>query len=242
MKKITLILLSLFFVIGSVIAQKTNDGGSTGGNNKGNTPKDNANNTDGDKSTNDNVLLKITKVLFGAYQGHLLASSSKKPWITSFELMAHGGVVGNYMNAIPRAKLNYGALSADVRYDYLKSNSGATAQNIDALAEFNIIAGNFKMALGQGIMYSMDAERSYHESLVGIDFGIMNRQVVISPEFRYAYDWTNKLTMNSEFTLRGGFRVLNMAKLVVYINAAGGYRYVGTNNVVLNGGLNIIFQ
>lgn len=240
MKKITTILLSLFFVAGSVSAQKTNDGGSTGGNNKGDKPKDN---TDGDGGTSDNVLLKITKVLFGAYQGHLLASSSKKPWITSFELMAHGGVVGNSMNAIPRAKLNYGALSADVRYDYLTNDADATAQNIDALAEFNIIAGDFKMALGQGIMYSMDAERAYHESFVGIDLGIMNRQIVISPEFRFAYDWTNKLTMNSEFTLKGGFRILNMSKLTIYINAAGGYRHFEeTDNIVFNGGLNFIFQ
>jgi len=238
MKTITTILLSFFFMVGSVFAQKTNDGGSTGGNNKGDTPKDN---TDGKGGNNSNVLYKITKVLFGAYQGHLLASSSKKPWITSFELMANGGVVGNSINAIPRIKLNYGALSGDVRYDYL-SNTGGISQNVDILAEFNIIAGSFKMALGQGVMYNMDVKKSYHESFVGIDIGIMNRQIMISPEFRYAYDWSNKLTMNSEFTLKGSFRILNMSKLAVYLNAAGGYRYTGTDNIVLNGGLNIIFQ
>jgi hypothetical protein len=235
MKTITTILLSFLFMTGSIFAQKTNDGGSTGGNNKGNTPKDN---TDKKGGSNDNALYKITKVLFGAYQGHLLASSNKKPWIKSFELMAHGGLVGNSINAIPRVKLNYGALSGDVRYDYLGNNVWVS-QNIDILAEFNIIVGNFKMTLAQGIMYDMSIEKSYHESFVGIDLGIMNRQIIISPEFRFAYDWENRRTINSEFTLKGGYRILNMSKLAVYLNAAGGYR---NNNIVLNGGLNLIFQ
>ncbi len=240
MKKITILLLSLLFVAGSVFAQKTNDGGSTGGNNDGTTPKENTDGGSGD--TGDNVLLKITKVLFGAYQANLMANSNKKPWITSFELMAHGGMLGSSINAVPRAKLNYGALSADVRYDYI-SNDANISQNVDILAEFNIIAGNFKMALGQGVMYSIEEEKSFHESFVGIDFGIMNRQIIISPEFRYAYDWGNKVAMNSEFTLKGGFRVLNLSKLAIYLNASTGLRSMpGSRNVILNGGLNFIFQ
>jgi len=240
MKKITIILFSFILIVGSVFAQKTNDGGSTGGNNDGTTPKENTD--DGGTKTGDNTLLKITKVLFGAYQGNLLAKSNKNPWITSFELMAHGGILGSEINAVPRARLNYGALSADARYDYI-SNDGGVSQNVDALVEFNIIGGSFKMALGQGIMYSLDFQKAYHESFIGVDFGIMKRQVIISPEFRYVYDWENKLAMNSEFTLKGGFRVLNLSKLAIYLNATTGLRKMpGSSRVILNGGLNFIFQ
>ena len=245
MKKFTILLLSLFFIAGSVFAQKTNDGGSTGGNNKGNKPKDNTDGGGGSKGGDNtcmNTALSVTGVLFGAYQNNLLGSTNKRPWVSSFELMAHGGVLGSALNAVPRVRLNYGALSGDVRYDYIKSNANVETQNVDILAEFNIIAGDFKMALGQGVMYNVDIKQSFHESFVGIDMGVMNRQVVVSPEFRFVYDWNNKVTVSSEFTLKGGFRILNMQKLAIYINAAGGYRYFGTNNVVLNGGLDFIFQ
>lgn len=239
MKKFTTFFIAILFITGSVFAQKTNDGGGSKVNNGDTKPKDNTNG--GDKS-GDNTLLKITKVLFGAYQANLMAASYKKPWITSFELMAHGGIYGSSINAVPRARLNYGALSADVRYDYI-SNDAEVSQNVDVLAEFNIIAGNFKMALGQGLMYSVDVEKSFHESFVGIDFGIMNRQIIISPEFRYVYDWNNKIAINSEFALKGGYRVLNLPKMTIYFNASAGYRsFLGSGNTILNGGLNFIFQ
>jgi len=245
MKKFTTILLSLFFIVGSISAQKTNDGGSTGGNNKGNKPKDTTDGgggSGGDDNACMNTALSITGVLFGAYQNNLLGSTNKRPWVSSFELMAHGGVFGSSLNALPRVRLNYGALSGDVRYDYIKNTADVVTQNVDILAEFNIIAGDFKLALGQGVMYNMDIKQSFHESFVGIDMGMMNRQIIISPEFRFVYDWNNKETVSSEFTLKGGFRILNLPKLAVYINAAGGYRYFETSNIVLNGGLNFIFQ
>lgn len=245
MKKLTTIFFSLIFITASVFAQKTNDGGSTGGNNKGNTPKDKTDGgggSGGDDNVCMNTALSVTGALFGAYQNNLLGSTNKRPWVSSFELMAHGGVLGTSLNAVPRGRLNYGALSADIRYDYIKNDVDVVTQHIDILAEFNIIAGNFKMALGQGVMYDLDVKQSYHESFLGVDVGVMNRQIIVSPEFRFVYDWNNKQTISSEFALKGGYRVLNMQKLAIYINAAGGYRYFhGTDNVVLNGGLNFVF-
>ncbi len=243
MKKITIILFTILFVTGSIFAQKGNDRkGNKNSNNKGDKPKDNTNGG-GSDNTCMNTALSITGSILGSYQKNLLSSTRKRPWISSVEIMAHGGMMGSYLNALPRVRLNYGAISADIRYDYLKETLAET-NNIDALLDFNIIVGDFKMTLGQGVMYNVDTKLSFHESFIGMDVGVMRRQIIVSPEFRFVYDWTNKAIISSEVTLKGGFRVLKLSRLDIYVNAAAGYRdfLLFGGNVVVNGWLNFIIH
>ncbi len=238
-KKTITILFALFFSMSAVFAQKTNDNGSTGGNNNNNNPPHNDNN-----NTSDGVLLQLTKVIFGVYQAALINKRGNDPSVFGLETGVTGGLLtstsGSFMAVDPRLKINRGALSFDARYDYLKGDY--TSQNIDALVEFNIIVKGFKMAIGQGIMYNFENSAIYHESLLGIDLGLNNKQIIVSPEFRLAYDWSVHKPVNSELNLKGAYRVLNINKLSVYLNAGAGLRYmpdVSYGNIF--GGLNLVF-
>jgi len=243
MKKTIIFILVLFLSLNSVFSQKTNDDGSTGGNNKNNNPPQN-NNDNNNNNTSDGLLLQLTKVIFGAYQTALINKRGNDPSIFGIEAGVTGGFLtstsGNLITVNPRLKLNRGALSFDARYDYLKGDY--TSQNIDALAEFNIIVKGFKMVIGQGIMYHLESSSIYHESLLGIDLGINNNQIIVSPEFRLAYDWSVHKPVNSEFNLKGGYRLLNLSKASLYLNAGAGLRYmpeVTYGNFF--GGINMVF-
>ena len=241
MKKTFAILFLLIFSLSGIFAQKTNDNGSTGGNNnQNNPPEKNDNNT----NTSDGLLMQLTKVLFGAYQAVLVSKRGNDPSVFGIEAGATGGMMtgtsGSFLLADPRLKLNRGALSFDARYDYLKGDY--TSQNIDALAEFNIIVKSFKLAVGQGIMYNVENSSMYHESLLEIDLGILNNQIIVSPEYRLAYDWSVQKTVNFEFNLKGGYRILKLNKFSLYFNAGAGYRYLSDStygNVF--GGINMFF-
>ncbi len=191
MMKLASLLLSVLFMTGSIFAQKTNDGGGTEGNNDGTTPKDETeDNTTPDTGDNTcmTTALGITGILFGAYQSNLISSSNSNPSVTSFEIMLHGGIANSetesFIIALPRVRLNYGALSGDFRYSYYTTETGSV-NFLDALADFNIIAGKgFKMSIGQGVMYTLDdTNTTYHESYIGMDIGLMDRSILISPEF-----------------------------------------------------------
>ncbi len=241
MKKISVIFFVLLFVFSNAFGQKTNDNGSTGGNNNNNSPQNNDKNNN---NTSDGLLLQLTKVVFGAYQTTLVNKRGNDPSIFGIEAGVTGGLLtntsGNFIALDPRLKLNRGALSFDARYDYLKGDD--MSQNLDALAEFNIIVKGFKMAIGQGIMYNFESSIIYHESLLGIDWSINNKQIIISPEFRLAYDWSVHKPVNSELNLKGGYRLLNLNKASLYLNVGAGLRYmpeVTYGNVF--GGINLVF-
>ena len=189
MKKAFTIFISLIFITGIILGQKTNDGGKTGGNDNNNPD------TNGEpcESSCMNTVMDISGTILGSYHKNLL--NSNDPTVTSFEIMLHGGVgltddATSFYCALPRVKLNYGALSADFRYNYsvFEANSSSF---LDALIEFNIIAGNnFKMSIGQGVMFPIVENETniFHESFIGMDISIMNKMIIVSPEFRLAYD------------------------------------------------------
>ncbi|RLD48235.1 MAG: hypothetical protein DRI94_12835 [Bacteroidetes bacterium] len=242
MKKTVIILFASVFYLSSVFAQKTNDNGGTGDSKNNNKPPQN--NDNNNNNTSDGLLLQLTKVIFGAYQTTLINKRGNDPSIFGIEAGVTGGFLtsasGSLIAVNPRIKLNRGALSFDARYDYLKGDS--TSQNIDALAEFNIIIKGFKMVIGQGIMYNLENSSMYHESLLGIDLGINNKQIIVSPEFRLAYDWSVHKPVNSEFNLKGGYRLLKLSKASLYLNVGAGLRYmpeVTYGNVF--GGINMVF-
>ena len=244
MKKTFTILFLIIFSFSGIFAQKTNDNGSTGGNNThNNPPKNDNNNTDG--NTQDGLLLQLTKAIFGIYQQSLISKRGNDPAVFGLEIGATGGILtgsNSFIEADPRIRYNKGAISFDGRYDYLKGDY--TSQNLDALIEFNIIAGKgFKMAIGQGIMYQIESSSMYHESYLGLDLGMNSKQIIISPEFRLGYDWAAYKPVNTEVGLKGAYRILNAGNLSVYLNAGAGYRYLGTNTSYANvfGGLNLLF-
>ena len=237
MKKISIILFSIVFLSGSILGQKTNDGGG----------KDDNNKPAGD-NTCMNTIMEITGALFGSYQSNLISSSNKNPSVTSFEIMLHGGIaVGNNetnMAAFPRIRLNYGAISGDFRYTYMEAGALNT---LDAILDFNIIAGKgFKMSIGQGIMYAINEteNKTYHESFIGMDLGLLDRMIIISPEYRLAYDYTISKPVNSELSLKGGYRLIDMSSFALYVNIAGGYQYMnhGIINKLIYGGIDIFIQ
>ncbi|MCF6366575.1 MAG: hypothetical protein L3J35_10280 [Bacteroidales bacterium] len=251
MKKLSSLILILLFITGNLFAQKTNDGGSSGGNNDGNTPKNTDKNTNPDTGDNTcmNTALSITGILFGAYQSNLISSSKTNPSVTSFEILLHGGTAtsttDSYITVLPRVRLNYGALSGDVRYSYYTNENGSTSF-LDALADFNIIAGKgFKMSIGQGIMYILDdTNQTYHESYIGMDLGFKDRKILISPEFRLAYDWSIKKPANSELSVRGGYKILSKSKFAAYANIGAAYQYMydSDSKTIMFGGLDIFIQ
>jgi hypothetical protein len=244
MKKTATLFVALFFVFANIFAQKTNDNGSTGGNAKDNNKPQNNENTNGDTSS-DGLLIQITKIVFGAYQNALISKKGNDKSVFGMEAgMAVGylgGTSGNFITLDPRIKYNKGALSFDVRYDYLKGDY--TSQNADILAEFNIIVGKvLKAAIGQGIMYNIDNNLIYHESLLGIDLGLNNKQIIISPEFRMAYDWSVHRSVNTEINLKGAYRILKLNAASLYLFAGGGYRGMsGFTYGNVFGGLNLLF-
>ncbi len=241
MKKFIVILFVILFAFFDAFSQKGNDHGGTGGNNN-TKPKNTDNNNSG---TSDGLLLQITKIIFGAYQQVLISKKGSDPAVFGLEAGAEGGLLnGNYESLIsvdPRIRYNKGALSFDVRYDYLTGNSAK--QNLDVLAEFNVIVKDFKLAIGQGIMYDIDNENMYHESYLGIDLGFDSKQILISPEFRLAYDWSVHKPANTEISLKGGYRILNLPFAAVYLNVGAGYRYMGENMnySMVFGGFNFMF-
>ncbi len=245
MKKTLSILIAIMFVSVGLFAQKVNDNGSTGGNND-NTKPQNTDNNNTDGATSDGLLLQFTKIVFGAYQQVLISKRGSDPTVFGLEAGIEGGFLSgsnnSYIAVDPRIRYNKGALSFDVRYDYLSGD--ASFQNLDALAEFNIIVGNgFKAAIGQGIMYDIDNNLTYHESYLGLDFGLKDKQILVSPEFRLVYDWSVKKPVNTEIRLKGSYRLLNLSAAVVYVNAGAGYRYIANDETfgTVFGGLNLIF-
>ncbi len=249
MKKAIAILFSMLFIVSSISGQKGKDDGGSDEKTENNEPNNNPDENQGDNECM-NTALDITALLFGAYQTKLINSSSN-PSATSFEIMLHGGVAYNgnemFISAFPRVRLNYGALSGDFRYTYMDQGILEPLSTFDAILDFNIIVGkSFKMSIGQGIMYSISETESniYHESFLGMDIGIMDRMILISPEFRLAYDWNTKTTVNSELTLRGGYRVFNISSFSIYANIAGAYQYLGpnTSNTLIYGGFDIFIQ
>ncbi len=241
MKKFATLFIVSIFMCTSVFAQKTNDKGSTGGNNKHQKPQ---NNKKKNNNKSDGLLIEFTKIVFGAYQNTLISKRGNDKSVFGIEAGASAGYLAgsnnNFFNVDPRLKLNRGALSIDARYDFLKSDT-TQQQNIDALVELNLIIDDFKMALGQGIMYNIENSSVYHESLVGIELGLNNRQILVSPELRLAYDWAIKKPVNLEVNLKGAFRLVNYSGTAVYIFAGGGYRYMLNDYANFFGGLNIIF-
>lgn len=241
MKKISVFLFTIFFTLTGVFAQKTNDNGSTGGNNDNTKPQNNDNNNN---NNTDGLLVQLTKVVFGAYQTVLVNKRGNDTSVFGIEAGITGGLLtsssGSFIAVDPRFTLNKGALSFDARYDYLKGDY--FSQKIDALAEFNIIVKEFKMSIGQGIMYDIDNSLIYHESLLGIDLGINNRQIILSPEFRLAYDWTVHKPVSSEFNLKGSFRLLNFNKTSLYFDAGAGIRYIPKETYAnIFGGVFLVF-
>ena len=243
MKKTIVILLSILFISGNIIGQKTNDNDNTGGN----SDNDNAND-ESCGSTCANTALQIFGSVLGAYHKDLLNSSESS--VTSFEIMLHGGAGSGagetYITALPRIRLNYGAISGDFRYSYSAYENSST-DFLDAIAEFNIIAGgSFKMSIGQGIMYSFEENENniYHESFIGMDIGLTDRIILISPEFRLAYDWNISKPVNSEVSLRGGYRIFCNSSFAIYANLAAGYQYMWpeTRNTMLYGGFDIFIH
>jgi len=252
MKKIVLTLLSIVFVLSSVIAQKTNDGG-------GNNPSNNNNNDGGNDNSGDNTcmssVLDIGAVLAGAYHKNLLSSKKKNPSVVSLEVAAIGGlaanmdglVSSNYYNVLPKVKVNYGAYSAEIRYNSMMwvDDPSINSKAIDGLVEFNIIPHkSFKLAIGQGVFYDFDREAVYHESLLSSDIAVAGRSIIVSPEGRFVYDWANSETVYYEVSLTGGYRLLKTGPFNIMANAGIAYRNVA-NTIdygIVFGGFTFIIQ
>ncbi len=250
MKKLILLILSVFLMIGISLAQKTNDGSGSG---SGGSKKDGGGG-EGDNSCNSSILDLATSFL-GSYQTNLLGKSTKNPSITSFELFAHGGLSKelndsvNYYIAIPRVRINYGALSGDIRFDYLKATNEIETEtkNIDALAALNIIPSlSSKITIGMGIRYNLDLDTAniFQESLLGFEIGINNKQIKILSEIRYVYDWANKKEMMIEGSVNGAFRLLVVGNFLVYANAGIAYKKLNADidYGLIYAGLNFIIQ
>lgn len=247
MKKILILFLSVLFVFNYVAAQKTND---NGGNSGSNTNNDNNNNNNNSDNSCVSSILNTADVLIGQYQSSLLKSKKKNPSVTSFEIDALGGLASrsgvNFYNILPRLKGNYGAFSGDLRLNHMVYADDPTIKTtgIDGLVEFNIIVGSgFKMAIGQGIYYDFDTEAAFHESLLGVEFGMNERQIIVSPEGRLAYDWSNSLTVFYEVDLTGGYRFVKAGSMNLYVNAGAGYRNFSVSSyMLLYGGISIVIQ
>ncbi len=253
MKKIALTLLSIVFVLSSVLAQKTNDGGGNNPSNNNNN-NDNNNNNSGDNTCMSSVL-DLGAVLAGAYHKNLLSSKKKNPSVISLEVAAIGGlaanmnglVSSNYYNILPKVKVNYGAYSAEIRYNSMMwvDDPSISSKAIDGLVEFNIIPHkSFKLAIGQGVFYNFDSETAYHESLLSADIAVAGRSIIVSPEGRFIYDWANSETVYYEVSLTGGYRLVKAGPLNIMANAGVAYRNV-TRTIdygIVFGGLTFIIQ
>lgn len=252
MKKLLFLTLSMFFVLGIAFSQKTNDGGGKGSG-------DNKNDEGGGGGTNScsNPILDLATSFLGSYQTNLLgAGQTTNPSVTSFEVIAQGGFLTefgdslNYYTILPRLKINYGALSGDVRFDYTKGTdeiNDTDTRNIDALAEFNFIPNNnLKITIGQGVRYELSNEsgNTFHESLLGVEIGLNNKQIRISPEIRYVYDWKNKQELMLEGSLNGAFRLFGAGNFFVFGNAGLAYKKLGgeTNYGLVYVGLSFMMQ
>ncbi len=256
MKKSTLILMSFLLVSFSSFAQKTNDDDSKGSNYDENKNKPDNKTDDGNTLPADNPCLntvaEITGILFGSYQSKLISNTYNNPSVNSFEIMLHGGVVTDgdesFLTAMPRIRLNSGALSGDIRYTFIDYGKLFIPGSIlDVVADFNIVAGeSFKMSLGQGFMYNLKQTENniFHESFIGMDIAIMEAMILISPEFRLAYDWNISKPVNTELTLRGGYKLIHVSSFSIYANLAGAYQYMnpGLNRTIIYGGLDFYIR
>jgi hypothetical protein len=236
-------------IVSITFAQKTKDDGS-----KGSNYDDKGKPVDITPPSKDNPCLNtiasITGILFGSYQSKLVSSVNSNPSVNSFEIMLHGGMASGggdaFLTAIPRVRINSGALSGDIRYTYTayEVDPGSV---LDVVADFNIVAGQaFKLSLGQGLMYNLKLSENaiFHESFIGMDIGIMESKILISPEFRMAYDWSISRPVNTELTLRGGYRILQISSFSIYANVAGAYQYMnpGINRTLIYGGLDFYIR
>lgn len=254
MKKILFTFLSLLLVAGMAFSQKTNDGGGKNTNNNDNNNNDKNNNDNTNNSCNNSVAGLGTKV-FGAYQTAVLKKKDLNPTIMSVEVMPHvgfstflnEGFVNTY-NIVPRVKINFGALSGDVRLDYALSSEDTKvvmSQNVDALVQFNIIpVANLKIAIGQGVLYYLEGGNYYHQSYLGADIGLAGQRILVTPEIRYTHDWANKSMVYTEGALRAGYRLFTIKSYPLYLNAGIAYRAFngGVSSMMTFGGFNFIFN
>jgi hypothetical protein len=246
MKKTFFIFMSLLLFSAISFSQKTRDDG----NNNNNNNTDDGNVPDGENPCL-NSIAEITGILFGSYQSNLISGTRSNPSVNSFEIMLHGGVSagesGSNLIAMPRVRINSGALSGDLRYTYTDNGEFEAGSVLDVVADFNIVAGDgFKLSLGQGLMYNLNltSNNIFHESFVGMDLGIMESKILISPEFRMAYDWNISKPVNTEITLRGGYKLLDISSFSIYANVAGAYQYMnpGINRTLIYGGLDFFIR
>ena len=236
MRKILLLTLSILLVTGMTFAQKGNDGGGSKKNNNNNDKKDN--NGGGGSCGN----LGSSTAMFGSYQKNMLAKSSSSPTIMSIEAMALGGYgmistsAGSFSvyNLMPRVKLNFGALSGDIRYNFLILTDASHAnvgQTADALLEFNIApVRGIKIFIGAGLMYNLSATENnmYYEGLIGADIAVSGKKFFVTPEIRYIYDPYNKTTLNFEGGAKATYKLFNISNIQLYANAGFNYqKYTG---------------
>lgn len=237
MRKILFITLSLLLVAGITFAQKGNDGGGKKTNN------DKKNNNDGGGSSCGN--LGSTTALFGSYQKNMMSKSSSTPNIMSIEAMLLGGYgmisndygSTNVYNLMPRAKINFGILSGDVRFNYwmLTDTSLANvAQNVDALIEFNLapIRG-MKIFIGLGVMYDMlqTENNMYYEALLGADISLMGTKFYVTPELRYVHDFANSSMIYFEGGAKASYRLLSVKPIQLYANLGLNYQAYSESGV-----------
>ena len=184
-----------------------------------------------------------------------LLKNSEDPTIISLELMPQFGYgvhfsdnqqdLYKYYDILPRIRGNYGAFSSELRFDYLLEINDSVAFNNFSVLNwqfmFNIIPSEaLRISLGQGVLYEFENRKSYHESFLGVDIGINEKQFLISPEARLAYDYEGQRIAYFETGLRWNFRILDIKHLYAYVTLGGAYRnYYQSHEVAfLYGGFN----
>jgi hypothetical protein len=191
-----------------------------------------------------------------AQYNNQLLQNSNDPGIISLEIMPMAGYglhlsedqenVYRYYDVLPRLRGNLGAFSTEVRLDYLFEANDSVAFNTFPVWNYwfgiNIIPKDlFRLTIGQGLMYESNSRQAFHESFIGCDIPLQDRAFLVSPEFRFSYDYENQLFPYIEGGLRGSMRFVDTKHFFAYLTLGTAWRnyYQSHEVLVFYGGLTL---
>ncbi len=182
----------------------------------------------------DNDLAFIAEIAYGIAKGvsfityeaqkEVLKQRDNYPNIISFETKLDYGTNFHKITFTPSARINWGILASDIRYNLLHDNTGNLSSLDWQVLILRIPTKYIGIHYGIGFTSIRDPKESYLESSTGFDISTIQNKLNID----FNYRWTEKKEIRSryrqEVKINAGFLTMHTKNLYLYPNI--GYTYL----------------